>query len=77
MTTRLSLRAVRADALHRLLLDERGRDARTLEDIPRLADLWSWPREQISVAIADLVHDGLLADDAHGNLVVSPRGQTR
>lgn len=67
--TRLSLRAMRADALHRLLLTPRGRVA-TADEIPALTDLFSWPRLQIHLAIADLVHDGLLDEDAHGQLIV-------
>ena len=67
--TRLNIRDVRADALHRLLLTPRGRVA-TVDDIPRLSDLFSWPSLQVQVAIADLVHDGRLAEDEHGQLIV-------
>jgi len=68
LPTRLFLRDLRADDLHRLLV--RRRDARTPEDIYRLSELFSWPREQIAVAIADLVEDGRLADTADGRLIV-------
>ena len=57
---------MRADALHRVLL---ARRPRSVEAIGGLAELWSWPRLQIEVAIADLVADGRLTDDAHGQLV--------
>src|SRR4051794_19838051 len=59
LPTRLSLRGMRADALHRLLLSPRGR-VDTVDDIPRLSDLFSWPGVQVQAAIGDLVHDGLL-----------------
>jgi hypothetical protein len=60
---------MRQDALHHLLLSPRGRVA-SVGEIPRLSDLFSWPSDQIQAAIADLVHDGLLEEDAHGNLLV-------
>lgn len=61
-------RQLRADGLHRIL--ERRRDARTVEAVHRISDVWSWPRPLIDEAIGDLVHDGLLTEDAHGRLVV-------
>jgi hypothetical protein len=67
--TRLSLRDMRSDALHRLLLSPRGHVA-TVDEIPRLSDLFSWPSVQVDVAIGDLVHDGRLAEDESGQLVV-------
>lgn len=65
----LNVAALRADALHRTLLARRD-DVRTAEDIFALSELWSWPREQIDTGICDLMTDGRLADDAHGQLVV-------
>jgi len=66
-----SLRAMRADALHRLLLKSRSRVSVT-GDIPRLSELLNWPSEQIQVAIGDLVAAGLLVDDEHGHIHVRP-----
>lgn len=71
-STRLSLRAMRRDALHRLLLSERGASALTVEDVPALPDLGSWDRLALDVAIADLVLEGRLSDDEFGRLVVGP-----
>jgi hypothetical protein len=68
----LSLRALRADALRRLLLSERGASAVTVEDVEALPDLASWSRLVLDVAIADLVHNGLLVDDEHGRVHVQP-----
>ena len=70
--TRLSLRAMRSDALHRLLLSERGASARTVEDIYGLGDLASWGRLVLDVAIADLVNDALLVDNEAGRIHVEP-----
>lgn len=67
--TRLNIRDLRSDALHRLLLSPRGRVA-TVEEVPRLSDLFSWPSLLVQVAIADLVHDGRLAEDEQGRLIV-------
>lgn len=69
--TRLSLRALRADALRRLLLSPRGQVA-TVADICRLPDLASWGDLVLEIAIGDLVADGLLADDAYGRINVEP-----
>jgi hypothetical protein len=69
ISTRLSLAEMRANALHRLLLSPRGR-VDTVDEIAGLSDLFSWPREQIQVAIADLVAAGYLVEDAHGRLIV-------
>lgn len=63
--TRLSLAALRADALFRLLLSPRGQIA-TLDDIARLPDLRGWNREAVEAAVAELVTDGRLVDDEHG-----------
>ena len=63
--TRLSLRAMRADALHGLLLSPRGQVA-TLDDISRLTDLRGWSPEAIDVAVATLCADGRLVDDEYG-----------
>jgi hypothetical protein len=46
-----------------------ARRVERVEDIPGLAELWSWPRWQISQAIDTLVADGRLSEDAHGCLV--------
>ena len=70
--TRLSLRAMHADALHRLLLSDRGASALSVQDIYGLDDLASWSRLVLDVAIGDLVHDGRLADDAYGRLIFQP-----
>jgi len=70
--TRLSLRALRADALRRLLLSERGASALTVKDIYGLSDLASWSRLVLDVAIADLVDGGDLTDDARGRIHVQP-----
>ena len=69
--TRLSLRAMSADAVHRLLLSPRGQVA-TLDEIAGLLDLQGWNREAIDLAVADLVADGKLSDDERGRLVVHP-----
>lgn len=69
LPTRLNVRTVRADALHRLLLAQRGRVA-TVGDIPRLSDLFSWPSVQVQVAICDLVDDGRLEEGPDGKLIV-------
>jgi hypothetical protein len=66
------LRDTRANALHRLLLSPRGHVA-TVEEIPQLSDLFSWPSLQVQVAIGDLCHDGRLAQDAHRRLIVPRR----
>lgn len=68
--TRLNVREMRADALHRLLLSPRRGVVATVDEIPRLSDLFSWPSIQVQVAIGDLVSDGRLADDEHGRLIV-------
>jgi hypothetical protein len=65
--TQLSLRDVRAEALLRVL---RARRVERVEDIPSLAELWTWPRHQISQAIDTLVADGRLDEDARGCLIV-------
>lgn len=70
--TRLSLRDLRSDALYKLLESPRGEVA-TLGDIFSLPDLAGWQREVLDVAIADLVADGLLADDEHGQPHALPR----
>ena len=69
---RLTLRALRADALRRLILSERGASAVTLEDIEGLPDLASWGAEVLRVTIGDLVASGVLTDDAHGRIRVQP-----
>ena len=69
LPTSVNVRAMRADVLHRLLLKARGRVA-TVEDIPRLGELFSWPSMQIQVAIADLVGDGRLEEGPDGKLIV-------
>ena len=74
--TRLSLRALRADAVHRLLASPRGTSALVAADIAGLPDLASWDRLTLDVAIADLVSDGRLADDEFGRLVVGPAEAT-
>lgn len=70
--TRLSLATLRSDALHRLLLSPRGK-ANTVDDIPRLSDLFSWPSEQIQTAICDLVIDGRIEEGPEGELIVRRR----
>lgn len=70
MTTRLSLRALRADAILRLLTSPRGAGVRYVEDIHALADLRGWQRIVIDVAIGDLVADGKIEEDAVGVLRV-------
>lgn len=65
------LRAMRADALHALLLTPRGA-VQTADEIPMLADLAGWPADALGAAVADLVADGRLTDDEHGRLVVTP-----
>ena len=69
LPTRVNVATMRADALHRLLLSPRGR-VRTVEEISRLSDLFSWPSLQVQVAIADLVHDGRLEEGPDGTLIV-------
>lgn len=56
--TRVTLRDLRADTLHRLLLTSRGQIA-ALPDISKLPDLASWNPEAIDVAIGDLVENGM------------------
>lgn len=63
--TSVTLRELRADALHRLLLTPRGQ-VTTLEDLGRLPDLAAWNPEALAVAVADLVADGRLVDDEYG-----------
>lgn len=70
--TRLSLRALRADALRRLLLSERGRLALTVEDVANLPDLRGWDATVLRTTIADLVGDGILSDDGYGRIHVAP-----
>jgi len=72
MSTRLSLSAMRADALYRLLRSSRGR-VETVEEIPGLSELFTWPRRQIELAIDQLVSDGRIVEDAHGKLIVAER----
>lgn len=72
LPTRLTLAAMRASALHRVLLAPRGR-AGTVADIPRLSDLFSWPSLQVQVAIADLVNEGLIEEGPQGELIVHRR----
>ena len=69
LPTSINIRDMRADALHRLLLSQRGRVA-TVDDIARLSDLFSWPSLQIQVAIADLVDDGRIEEAPNGRLIV-------
>lgn len=73
MSSSITLRVMRAEALHQLLLTPRGRMALTLDDIYRLPDLGGWTRETTETAIADLCVDGRLSDDAYGRLIVAPR----
>ena len=73
--TRLSLRAVRADALHRLLASPRGASALVAADIAGLPDLASWDRLALDVALDDLVADGRIADDGFGRLRVQPHAE--
>lgn len=75
-STRLSLRGMRADALHRLLLSPRGRVALTLADIEALPDLAAWGTNRLSVAIGDLVHDGRCEENAYGRIHVRPLDET-
>jgi len=64
-------REMRSAELHRVLRCRS--DARTIEAVRGLSELWNWPRNTIEIAIADLVADGRLADDAHGRLIVRRR----
>ena len=70
LPTRLSLRALRADALHRLLLSKRGW-CPTADEIATLAVLASWNRRVVDLAIADLVATGALIADPRGRLRMS------
>lgn len=75
LPTRLNvrtMRAMRADALHRLLLTLRG-TVTTLDDIGRLPNLSGWPTLRLETAIADLCHDRLLTNDGHGHVIVHQR----
>ncbi len=65
--THLTVRECRAQVVLREL--QRTPVGR-LEDIALLRALASWRPDVLGQAIADLVHDGLLADDATGRLVV-------
>ncbi len=67
LPTSISLRELRADDLHRLLVKARGR-IDTVEQVPRVA--LTWPRVVLDVAVADLIEDGRLAENAHGRLIV-------
>lgn len=67
---RLSLRDMRADALHRLLLSPRGAGVRDVDDIHRLEDLGSWHGAVLDAAVDDLVAAGTLEQDAHGQLII-------
>lgn len=71
--TRLSLRDMRADALHRLLTSPRGEHVRTVTDIHALVDLRGWQRLAIAAAIADLLAAGKLNEDSAGTIRVAPR----
>jgi len=68
--TRLSLRDMRADAVHRLLASPRGASALVAADIYGLPDLASWDRLTLDVAIGDLVATGALTDDGYGRIHV-------
>lgn len=68
--TRITLRELRANDLHRLLL-RAGPRIETVEQVPRVA--FTWPRVVLDVAIADLIEDGRLAENAHGGLIVRRR----
>jgi len=74
--TRITLRELRADDLHRLLINARRRIDR-IEHVPRVA--FTWPRIVLDIAIADLIEDGRLAENAHGSLIVRrlPTSATR
>jgi hypothetical protein len=72
LPTRLTLRDLRSDSLHRLLVSPRGQVS-TVDEISGLADLGSWRRPHLEAAIADLVDQGLLDEDAHGQLIVRSR----
>lgn len=63
--TKRTLRQVRADVLHRLLLSPRGQVV-TLEDIARLPTVGRWAPWALDIAVADLVADGRLTDDEYG-----------
>lgn len=69
LPTRLRLRALRAEDVHRLLLSERGRCA-IADDIAMLPDLASWNRFVLQAAVADLFASGALSEDSHGELHV-------
>ena len=66
--TRISLRDLRADDLERLIRSPRGRAILTLDDIEGMSELFTWPREIVRTAIADLVADGRLHDLPCGRL---------
>lgn len=69
-----TLRELRADALHRVLLS-RGGQVATLGDIARLPALAGWSPARLEVAIGDLVHQGLLVDDEYGRPQALPTQQ--
>jgi len=70
--TRISVRAMRADAVHRLLASPSGASVLVAADIYGLRDLASWPRLVLDVALDDLVADGRLSDDEHGHIRIEP-----
>lgn len=77
-TTVLTVRALRADALHRLLASDRGRCG-SVEEIALLPDLASWDRVALLAAIDDLIVAGVLQDKPgpRGGLTVTPPGADR
>ena len=70
--TRISVRAMRADAVHRLLASPSGASVRVAAEIYGLRDLASWQRLVLDVAVDDLVADGRISDDAYGRIRVQP-----
>lgn len=71
MRTQLTLRDLRADALHRLLLSPRGAIA-AASDIPGLPDLSGWSSVSLRLAIGDLITSGRMTVDDEGWITVSP-----
>ena len=70
--TRIRVRAMRADAVHRLLASPSGASVLVAADIYDVRDLAAWPRLVLAAAVDDLIADGRITDDESGRIRVQP-----